>query len=140
MPSSNHKSPPESFDAHLVAPIQCGLASAFLLALTTALGSRLSFPRMARLGPVLYPTFSVLLDAAVNWRHSSLSLPTESRVDPRWAVALPALSSEPSPWVQIEVDGEPHLNDSTATELFHSAAEGIGHIRPDTQAPTVPLS
>jgi signal transduction histidine kinase len=96
MPSSNHKLPPESFDARFVAVIRCVLAVAALLVLTIAPESRLSFPGMAHLVLALYFAYSILLYTVTHRWHSSLPVSIEPWFDVGWAAALTVLSSDPS--------------------------------------------
>jgi hypothetical protein len=96
MPSSNRKSPPESFDPHFVAATRCALAAAGLLVLGIDPEVGVNFPGTAYLLLSLYLTSNALLYAAEYLGHSAWPATIEPCLDVGWAVTLMVLSPEPS--------------------------------------------
>jgi signal transduction histidine kinase len=95
MPSSNEKSPPESFDVSLVATIRCALATAGAIIFTLDLLAHTRLLEVSFVVLVLYVAYSVLLYMVAYWRHPTLPGGIEPWLDVGWAIAFMALSSGP---------------------------------------------
>src|SRR5919108_4213450 len=95
MPSSNEKSPPESFDVSLVATIRCALATAGAIVFTLDRLTHSRLPEVSHLVLILYVTYSVILYMRAHRRHPLLPSGVEPWLDVGWAVALMALSNGP---------------------------------------------
>jgi signal transduction histidine kinase len=96
MPSSNDKSPPESFDARFIATIRCILAISVLLILTLDSLARTRFYEVTYLILGFYVTYSVLLYMAARLWRPILPGGVEPWLDVGWAVGLMAVSSGPT--------------------------------------------
>jgi signal transduction histidine kinase len=96
MPSSNDKSPPESFDVDLAATIRCALAIAGAIIFTLDLLTRTWLSEVSYIVLGLYVTYSVLLYTAARWWRPLLPGVVEPWLDVGWAVGIVAFSGERS--------------------------------------------
>jgi signal transduction histidine kinase len=96
MPSSYDRSPLVAFDARFMAASRCVLSTAVLLLLAFDPLARSRFSQTTYFILGLYVIYSFLLYAATRWGHSIVPGRIEPWVDVGWAVALTAMSGEPS--------------------------------------------